>query len=247
MRRRPIPFADRLRWRPACSGVRQTCRSSGPAGAVVQADVLSDVLRTVSPDRRGSISFRVESAVGARGAAVARHRRAGHARRATRHRIPPGGRRLRLGHVVGQVPFRLHEGDLIVFPQGDAHGALEDPGMRDALSLAPFSPRARRPSVMSVGGGGPDRARVVCCSRVRRASVQSRSSRRCRRRFISRRAERRPRLVVHVVHRGHRVLHDARGWRERARADYLGVDVRRDRSGAISRRCPTPKRAGSRG
>src|SRR5262249_20325925 len=33
------------------------------------------------------------------------------------------------GHAVGQEPIRLREGDLIVFPQGDAHVLSSAPGL----------------------------------------------------------------------------------------------------------------------
>ena len=68
------------------------------------------------------------------------------------------------GHTVGQEPFRLREGDLIVFPQGDAHVISSAPGMRAAPDMEAF---ARAPTALpmfyELGGGGPERARIVCC------------------------------------------------------------------------------------
>ena len=68
------------------------------------------------------------------------------------------------GHAVGQEPFRLREGDLIVFPQGDAHVISSAPGMRAAPDMEAF---ARAPTALpmfyELGGGGPERARIVCC------------------------------------------------------------------------------------
>jgi AraC-like DNA-binding protein len=68
------------------------------------------------------------------------------------------------GHAVGQPPIRLREGDLIVFPQGDAHVLSSAPGMRAAVDLAPFTRGSRSlPLVYERGGGGSERARIVCC------------------------------------------------------------------------------------
>ena len=67
------------------------------------------------------------------------------------------------GHAIGQAPIRLCEGDLIVFPQGDAHVLSSAPGMRAAPDMSAFArPSARLPIVYELGGGGPERARVVC-------------------------------------------------------------------------------------
>jgi AraC-like DNA-binding protein len=68
------------------------------------------------------------------------------------------------GHAVGEPPLRLHEGDLIVFPQGDPHVLSSAPGMRNAPDMSLFNgPLTPLPMVSERGGGGPDRARVVCC------------------------------------------------------------------------------------
>ncbi len=67
------------------------------------------------------------------------------------------------GQVVGQEPIRLREGDLIVFPQGDAHVLSSGPGMRAEPDLSVFArPSTSLPLVYEFGGGGPERARVVC-------------------------------------------------------------------------------------
>lgn len=66
------------------------------------------------------------------------------------------------GHVIGAEPARLHEGDLIVFPQGDAHVLASAPGMRAAPDMAMFArPTTPLPLMYELGGGG-ERARVVC-------------------------------------------------------------------------------------
>ena len=68
------------------------------------------------------------------------------------------------GHAVGQEPVRLREGDLMVFPQGDAHVLSSAPGMRAAPDMEAFA-RASTPVPMfyELGGGGPERTRIVCC------------------------------------------------------------------------------------
>lgn len=69
------------------------------------------------------------------------------------------------GHVVGETPIRLREGDLIVFPQGDPHVLSSAPGMRNPSDAAVFqrAPRTPKLRTLEVGGGGPDGARVMCC------------------------------------------------------------------------------------
>jgi len=68
------------------------------------------------------------------------------------------------GQAVGAEPIRLRDGDIIVFPQGDAHVLSSDPGMRETPDVSAFPhPSASLPLFYQHGGGGPDRARVVCC------------------------------------------------------------------------------------
>ena len=68
------------------------------------------------------------------------------------------------GHAIGQEPIRLEEGDIIVFPRGDAHVLSSEPGMREAPDVAAFpDPSTPLPIFYEYGGGGPDRARIVCC------------------------------------------------------------------------------------
>jgi AraC-like DNA-binding protein len=68
------------------------------------------------------------------------------------------------GQAVGHEPVRLREGDLIVFPQGDAHVLSSAPGMRASPDLAMFArPSTPLPLFYELGGGGPERARIVCC------------------------------------------------------------------------------------
>jgi AraC-like DNA-binding protein len=67
------------------------------------------------------------------------------------------------GNVVGDTPMRLAEGDLIIFPQGDAHVLSSAPGMRSTPDLSLLAkPSTKLPLVYEIGGGGPERTRVVC-------------------------------------------------------------------------------------
>jgi AraC-like DNA-binding protein len=68
------------------------------------------------------------------------------------------------GGIVDETPVRLETGDIIVFPQGDAHVMSSAPGMRgmpdhDALRRAQTS---RLPIAIKKDGGGPERTEVIC-------------------------------------------------------------------------------------
>jgi AraC-like DNA-binding protein len=68
------------------------------------------------------------------------------------------------GNVVGEPPLRLNAGDLVVFPQGDRHVLSSEPGLRAAPDMSLYvRPTTPLPLVYERGGGGPDRARIVCC------------------------------------------------------------------------------------
>ena len=77
--------------------------------------------------------------------------------------------------IVGAEPVRLDEGDIVVFPHGDAHVMSSAPGMRTKIHDAglQFAPRpAQLPYTLSVqghnattthlDGGGHERTTVVC-------------------------------------------------------------------------------------
>ena len=101
--------------------------------------------------------------MGGGGAAITRHRVDGHAgaqRVIEYHLIARGAC---WGHAVGEAPIRLNEGDLILFPQGDPHVLSSAPGLRASPDMAMFVRPAALPLVYERGGGGPDRARIICC------------------------------------------------------------------------------------
>lgn len=72
------------------------------------------------------------------------------------------------GGVVGQAPTRLEAGDVIVFPQGDAHLLSSAPGLRTEPDLSPYAlDRNDRPFKISTGPassdpGTGDAAQLVC-------------------------------------------------------------------------------------
>ncbi len=68
------------------------------------------------------------------------------------------------GGIVGEAPIRLETGDIIVFPQGDAHVISSAPGMRGDVDHAGFrNARTHRlPIAIKKDGGGSERAAVIC-------------------------------------------------------------------------------------
>lgn len=66
--------------------------------------------------------------------------------------------------LLGEPALRLEMGDIIVFPQGDAHIMASAPGLRGDPDLAVKSVRKPRrlPISLSIEGGGTDRARLIC-------------------------------------------------------------------------------------
>ena len=130
----------------------------------MNTDVLSDVLRAVRLTGAAYFDFELSSPW-VREAPPARE---------LAGRVMPGAQRVVeyhfiargtcWGHAIGETPVRLNEGDVIVFPRGDAHVLSSEPGMREAVDLSAFpDPSAPLPLFYEVGGGGPDRARIVCC------------------------------------------------------------------------------------
>jgi len=68
------------------------------------------------------------------------------------------------GYAIGDEPIHLSEGDLLIFPQGHAHVLASAPGMRATPDMSMFArPTTALPLVYELGGGGPDRVRLVCC------------------------------------------------------------------------------------
>jgi AraC-like DNA-binding protein len=68
------------------------------------------------------------------------------------------------GGVLGDDAIKLDAGDIIVFPQGDAHVLTSTPGMRGGpdVEAATRASRGRVPVSISLNGGGKDQVHVIC-------------------------------------------------------------------------------------
>lgn len=134
------------------------------AASTADGDALSAVLRAVR--LRGAIYFLVDAtppwvAEAPRGRDLA-------------PLIMPGVQHLIEYHVVtrgscfgglpGETPIELHAGDVIVFPQGDAHVMSSAPHMRDPRPLDEFREltNGRPPFALQMGAAGAAQAEVVC-------------------------------------------------------------------------------------
>lgn len=131
---------------------------------VVKTDVLSDVLRAVRLTGAVYFDFDLSSpwvAEAPPSAAIAETVMPGADRVIEYHLIAGGSC---WGHLIDEEPIRLGEGDLIVFPQGDPHVLSSAAGMRAAADMTVYARGATPlPLVYEIGGGGPERARIVCC------------------------------------------------------------------------------------
>lgn len=89
------------------------------------------------------------------------------------HLLEPGAERLVIFHLITEgdcfallgndEPLRLSAGDVVLFPQGDAHLMCSEPGLPPASGGAPLAEvLSRRPSQLAYGGGGAA-TRLVCC------------------------------------------------------------------------------------
>jgi Cupin len=68
------------------------------------------------------------------------------------------------GYMAGQPPIRLHEGDLIVFPQGDAHVICSSPDLPPTLDMALYSPPfTDLPLVFDRANGQGEQSSILCC------------------------------------------------------------------------------------
>ena len=85
--------------------------------------------------------------------------------------LEPGAERVVIFHLIteggcyveleGQAPLRLSAGDVVVFPQGDAHRMCSEPGLAPAAGARLDVVLSRRPRTLSYGGGGIT-TRLVC-------------------------------------------------------------------------------------
>ncbi len=139
-------------------------RPSGAPDSGAPADVLSDVLRTVHLSGAVYFDFELSTpwvAEAPPSREIAAIVMPGAQRVIEYHLVARGAC---WGHAVGEPPIRLKEGDLILFPQGDAHVLSSAPDLRGPPDMSLFvRSTTRLPLVIEGGGGGPDRTRIVCC------------------------------------------------------------------------------------
>jgi AraC-like DNA-binding protein len=133
---------------------------------VLSTDVLSEVLRAVRLS--GAVFFQVEGSA----PWVAESPAA----RSIAHLVMPGAEHVIEYHVVtrgtcwggliGEPAVRLHAGDVIVFPQGDAHVMSSAPGMRHPpdMELHRHPERGQLPIAVSFNNDAinAERAELVC-------------------------------------------------------------------------------------
>ena len=133
----------------------------------MSGDTLSDVLRAVR--LKGAIFFDVE--------AVAPWVAEAPAAKVVAPAIMPDAEHVIEYHVITNgscwasvigsdaESVRLTAGDIVAFPQGDAHVLSSAPGMRGELDLNLFKrpeSAAQLPLLLNLDGGGQDKAHIVC-------------------------------------------------------------------------------------
>ena len=85
--------------------------------------------------------------------------------------LEPGAERVVIFHLItegecfveidGQPPMKLIAGDVVLFPQGDAHRMASEPGLPPAAGGRLNAVLTRRPRTLMYGGGGAA-TRLVC-------------------------------------------------------------------------------------
>ena len=129
----------------------------------MSADVLSDVLAAVRLTGAVFFDFELSSPWVAEAPPA----------REVAHLVMPGVQRVIEFHLlargscwgamVGGEPIRLEEGDVLGFPQGHAHVLSSAPGMRARPRPSMYTrSSAPLPVCYEMGGGGRERARIVC-------------------------------------------------------------------------------------
>jgi AraC-like DNA-binding protein len=127
-------------------------------------DTLSEVLRVVR--LKGAVFFAVDAsapwvAEAATGRELGRHIMPGVEHVIEYHVVTKGSC---WGGLIDEAPIRLQEGDIIVFPQGDAHVMSSAPGMRGTPELDSVRQAltSRLPLAVAMHGGGKERAELIC-------------------------------------------------------------------------------------
>jgi AraC-like DNA-binding protein len=129
------------------------------------ADALSDVLRAVR--LTGAIFFRLEArdpwVAETPPAEVCAPYAMPHAEHVIEYHVIRSGSAW--AGLVDGTPVRLEAGDVIAFPQGDAHVLSSAPGMRYRPDMAFYREAAAaspRPYAISIGRPGPTTASIIC-------------------------------------------------------------------------------------
>ena len=127
-------------------------------------DTLSDVLRAVR--LTGAVFFAIDASTpwvteAPPAPAIAPHIMPGVEHVIEYHLVTAGSC---WGGLLGEPAIRLEAGDVIVFPQGDAHVISSAPGMRAELDLSAHERASRSPLpiAISIEGGGSDRTQIIC-------------------------------------------------------------------------------------
>ncbi|HEX2672567.1 MAG TPA: AraC family transcriptional regulator [Polyangiaceae bacterium] len=145
---------------------RSQTLAQGPPAADRRAvtDTLSDVLRAVR--LTGAVFFAIDASnpwvtEAPPASAIAPHIMPGVEHVIEYHVVKSGSC---WGGIVGEPAVLLEAGDVIVFPQGDAHVISSAPGMRATLDLTPHERASRSPLpiAISIDGGGSERAQMIC-------------------------------------------------------------------------------------
>ncbi len=129
----------------------------------MSTDVLSDVLRAVRLS--GAVYFLVDASAPFAAEALPARDVAPHAMPGAEHLMEYHlvTRGTCWGGIVGEEPMLLHEGDIIVFPQGDPHVMSSSPGLRGRVSVDAYRrpPGSQLPFTLREEGGGA-RTQLVC-------------------------------------------------------------------------------------
>jgi AraC-like DNA-binding protein len=126
-------------------------------------DTLSDVLRAVR--LTGAVFFRIDAsapwvAETPPSREISQHFMPGVEHVIEYHVVTAGSC---WGGLLDQPAIRLEAGDVIAFPQGDAHVISSAPGMRGGPGPEEFEPSQKGiPVSVSIQGGGKDQASVIC-------------------------------------------------------------------------------------
>jgi AraC-like DNA-binding protein len=130
----------------------------------MSTDTLSDVLRAVR--LTGAVYFAVDAAApwvaeSPSGRELGPHLMPGVEHVIEYHVLTAGSC---WGGIVDDTPVRLETGDVIVFPQGDAHVMSSAPGMRGPPAHEAFARArvSRLPISVKIGEGSTERTEVIC-------------------------------------------------------------------------------------